>query len=177
MDIRLNSFLKLTVVCLALVIATPLVINGQIFLQLEKFNSPKTIKFVEGDEIEFRLHAYPKTWRTGILEKILIEDETIVLDGDFFQLDELKDIRVYRPWARILGRSFIQFTGAWFGYALILDVFNIGGLFGEDFSVGSDTLVVGGTAFGLGLLLRNVFGRKKFKLGKNSRLRLLDLRF
>lgn len=165
-------------ICISIIGFLPISGQGQIFLQLEKFNSPKTIKFVEGDQIEFRIHAYPKTWRTGILDQILIDDETIVLDGDFFQLDELKDIRIYRPWARVLGRSFIQFTGAWFGYAIFLDVFNIGGLFGEDnFTVGVDTLVVGGTAFGLGLLLRNVFGRKKFKLGKNSRLRLLDLSF
>lgn len=165
------------IVFIAITFAVPGEGSSQIFLQLEKFNSPKTIKFIEGDELEFRLHAYPKTWRTGVLEQILIEEETIVLDGDFFQLDELKDIRIYRPWAQILGRSFIQFSVAWFAYAVVIDLFNIGSLFGEDFQIGADTLIVGGTAFGLGVLFRKVFGRKKFKLGKNSRLRLLDISF
>lgn len=151
--------------------------TSQVFLQLEKFNSPKTIKFVEGDELEFRIHAYPKTWRRGVLEKILIEEETIVLDGDFFQLEELKDVRIERPWAKYLGRTFIQFAGAWFAYAIVIDVFNIGSLFGQEFEIGTDTLLVGGAAFGLGLFIRKVFGKKKFKLGKNSRLRLLDISF
>lgn len=172
----LNTFFKLAL-CIAFVAAHPHTANSQIFLQIEKFNSPKTIKFVEGDQFEFRLHAYPKTWRTGVLEQILIEEETIVLDGDFFQLDELKDIRIYRPWANTLGRSLIQFSVAWFGYALILDAFNIESLFGEDFSIGPDTLIIGGSAFGLGIFIRKVFGRKKFKLGRNSRLRLVDIRF
>jgi hypothetical protein len=145
--------------------------QAQVYLQIEKFNSPKTVKLIPGTPLEFRLHAYPKTWRKGTIEYILYDEQTIALDGDIFHVDELKDIRFTRPWAKQISRSLVTFSGAWFTYGLLITAFD------DNFEFGVDTVAIGGSAFVLGILIKKIFGKKKYKLGKNSRLRVVDLRF
>lgn len=174
----ISIFKQKAVFILAFICFSCLVCQSQIFLQLERFNSPKTIKFIEGDELEFRLHEYPKTWRKGILDRIMLEEERIILDGGIYQLDEIKDLRITRHNLRILGTRFYQFSVVWSTFAAIADLSNAPVALGQDdsFKIGLDTVAISaGSAF-LGFLSRSVFGRKKYKLGKNSRLRFLDLR-
>ncbi len=145
--------------------------QAQVYLQVEKFNSPQTIKLIVGSPLEFRIHAYPKTWRKGTIDYILYDEQTIAVDGDIFHVDELKDIRFDRPWAKQIGASLITFSGVWFTYGLLITAFD------DNFEFGVDTVVVGAGSFVIGYILRKFFGKKKFKLGKNSRLRVVDLRF
>lgn len=154
------------------------IVKGQIFLQLERFNSPKTIKFIEGDELEFRIHDYPKTWRHGILSRIMLEEETIILDGEFFQLQDIKDLRITKYGAQLLGIRMYQFATAWSTFAIIADVANAPVGFGGDetFMIGIDTVAIAGGSVLLGLIFQKILGRKKYKLEKNSRLRFVDLR-
>ena len=146
-------------------------LHSQIYLQVEKYNSLKTIKFQPGDQIDFRLHAYPDTWRRGILSDILVEEQVIILDGDLFKLDDIKDIRIFKPWALGLGLRLQQFAAVWALYAVVLQIVS------DDFDIGIDTVAIGAGSYGLGWLIRKIFGKKRFKLGKNSRLRIIDLRF
>lgn len=153
-------------------------LSAQIFLQLEQFNSPKTIKFIEGDILEFRLHAYPKTWRRGTLSRIMLEEEAIILDGDIFKLQDIKELRITKHGLQLLGIRMYQFAAVWSTFAIIADVANAPVAFGEDdsFKIGIDTAAIAGGAAILGLLFQKILGRKKYKLGKNSRLRFIDLR-
>ncbi len=168
MDIQ-SSFLRYSCIVVFLFFCSTQ-LHSQVYLQLEKFNSLKTIKFEPGSELEFRLHAYPDTWRQGTLSDILVNEQVIILDGDIFKLDDLKDIRIFKPWAHRLGVSLQQFAGAWTLYAVVLQ------LVGE-FEIGRDTVIIGAGSYGIGWLIKKIFGKKKFKLGKNSRLRIVDLRF
>ena len=155
-----------------------LILDAQIFLQLERFNSPKTIKFIEGDRLEFRIHDYPKTWRRGTLDRIMLEEEVIVLDGDIFKLEAIKDIRFTKHGAILFGKRMYQFATVWSTFAIIADLANLPAGFGEDetFEIGIDTVAVAAGAGLIGLFLQKVIGKKKYKLGKNSRLRFVDLR-
>jgi len=167
-----SSTALMSFVCVVyLLIACSTTSHSQVYLQIEKFNSPKTLKLVPGSLLEFKLHAYPKTWRKGPIEYILYDEQTIAVDGDIFHIDEFKDVRFDRPWAKPLGKTLVTFSGAWFGYGLIITVFD------DNFTFGKDTLAVGIGSFVAGVLIQKIFGKKKFKLGKNSRLRVVDLRF
>lgn len=168
---KLNSTAVSLCFVLYCFLASNISTQAQIYLQVEKFNSPETIKLVVGSPLEFRIHAYPKTWRKGTIEYILYDEQTIAIDGDIFHIDEFKDIRFDRPWAKQIGASLITFSGAWIAYGLIITVFD------DNFQFGVDTAVVGAGSFVIGYILRKFFGKKKFKLGKNSRLRVVDLRF
>jgi len=176
-DIKCNNFLKLLTILSILLNGTCL--SAQIFLQLERYNSPKTLKFIEGDKLEFRLLDYPKTWRKGTLSKIMLEEEVIILDGDMFTLQDIKDIRITKHGARLLGTRMYQFAVVWSAFAIIADVANAPVALGEDdsFKIGIDTAAIAGGAVLLGLVFQKILGRKKYKLGKNARLRFVDLRF
>jgi len=47
----------------------------------------------------------------------------------------------------------------------------------DSFKIGIDTAAIAGGAVLLGLVFQKILGRKKYKLGKNARLRFVDLRF
>lgn len=155
-----------------------LILDAQIFLQLERFNSHKTIKFIEGDVLEFRIHDYPKTWRHGTLDRIMLDEETIILDGEFFQLEDIKDLRITKHGAQLLGLRMYQFAAVWSTFAIVADVANAPVAFGEEesFKIGIDTVAIAGGSALLGFVFQKILGRKKYKLGKNSRLRFVDLR-
>jgi len=154
-------------------------VDAQIFLQLERFNSAKTIKFIEGDILEFRTLEYPKTWRKGILQRIMLEEEVIILDGDIFKLEDLKDLRITKHGAKLIGTRFYQFAVVWSTFAIVADVANAPVLLGEEdsFKIGIDTVAIAGGSALLGFIFQKILARKKYKLGKNSRLRILDLRW
>jgi len=153
-------------------------LDAQIFLQLERFNSAKTIKFIEGDVLEFRIHDYPKTWRHGSLDRIMLDEEVIILNGDIFKLEDIKDIRITKHGAQLLGLRMYQFSVVWSTFAIIADVANAPVGLGEDesFKIGIDTAAIAGGSALLGLIFQKIIGRKTYKLGKNSRLRFVDLR-
>ncbi len=148
--------------------------HSQVYLQLETANRTKTIKFAPGDIIEFRTVAFPDTWRTGELGKVLFEAQTIFLDGNLFQLDEIKDLRLVGSsrMAKMLGINFIRFGATVALYTAIADLANI-----NETKFTWNTVIISGAGVLLGTLLRFAVKGKKYKLGKRHRLRLIDHRF
>ncbi len=167
--------LSLFIILLGLLsLATPT--QAQVYLQVEIFNSAKTIKFVPGDLIRFKTKAFPKDWQTGVLEQILLEDNAVVLPGVIFSLDDFKELKILRGWAHTSSYMLNRFGIAWFVFAGIADLANLPAG-PTTFKIGPDTVAIGGAAFGLAAIIKYGFGKKRYKLGKNSRLRLVDLRF
>jgi len=150
--------------------------QAQIYLQIEVFNSAKTIKFVPGDIIRFKTKQFPKDWQTGVLEQILLADNVIILNGVIFNLNEFKEVKILRPWAQTTSFVLNKFGIAWFVFAGIADLANLPAG-PETFKIGPDTVAIGGAALGLAAIIKYGFAKKRYKLGKNSRLRLIDLRF
>lgn len=167
------SFQKILIVCLCFFGSKGL-INSQVFLQLETANKIKTIKFSPGDVIEFRTVAYPDTWRTGELGKVLFEAQTIYLDGNLFQLDEIKDIRLEGSsrFVKFLGINLIRFGATVALYTAILDLADV-----NETQFTWNTVIISSTGIALGSFLRFCIKGKKYKLGKRHRLRLVDHRF
>jgi len=142
--------------------------EAQIVLQLEKFNQVKTFKYLPGTSIIVKQKDYPDVWSRKVISEILVNENTIVFEDEIIPLDDIIGVRQEKPFVKGLSKKLYQFGIAWFTFAGILHVT-------DRFEVGRDTFIVGGSAFALGYGLRALFFRKTFTIGKNSRLRILDL--
>ena len=144
--------------------------SAQKILQIEKRNSPKTTKIFIGDEIMYRL-PNDKTWYTGFITDLLVEEKLIALEDRYLPLDSITALGSYRPWSKAAGTSLFFFGAGWSGMALV------GTLTDGNPSTHyrwSDAAVTG-AAWGLSYLTPRLFRYRKIKIGKRRRLRLLDL--
>lgn len=144
---------------------------AQVYLQLERYNSTKTIKFYAGDILEFRLKEFPETWRKEEIVDLVPDQQLIVFESTYYHIDELKNIRLRFPAVRKIGERMMQFSAAWFVYGAIAS------LASDTYNIGPGDVIVGGSFVGVGFLLRDFFSKKKIKLGKRRRLRVMDTRF
>jgi len=145
--------------------------NGhtQIFLQLEKYNKTKVHKLATGSIFECKLKKYPDHWQSYTIDRIMPEENALIMNGEIFSLSDFSEVRIRNKWAKGLAVRLYQFAVVWFTYAGILAATG-------DYEIRTDTFIIGGTSITLGLLIEKIFGTKKFKIGKNARLRIIDLR-
>lgn len=143
--------------------------HAQIFLQLEKYNKTKVYKLAPGSIFECKLHKYPEHWQNYTIDRIIPEEKALIMNGEIFSLSDFSEVRIRNKWAKGLARKLYQFGFVWFTYAGILAITG-------DYEIRKDTFIIGGTSISLGLLVEKIFATKKFKIGKNSRLRIIDLR-
>ncbi|MBT8231012.1 MAG: hypothetical protein HKO66_11880 [Saprospiraceae bacterium] len=163
------KFIIRLIICLSILHTTNLCFS-QVFLQLEKANSLNSIKFYEGDVIEFKLKAFPKTWRKEELMTIKPEENILVFESTFYKLEEFHSIKLQKPWAKSVGTKLVQFSAAWYLYGGIASVAS------EDYTMSKDEIIIGGVIAAIGAFVRSAFSKKVFKLNKRKRLRILDLR-
>jgi len=146
-------------------------LDADVFLQIEKVNKVKSVKLTTGTELYFKLKEYPDTWRIADIQNILAEDNTLILDGNIYTLDEFSAVSIPRkPFARSLGKQLQNFGIVWSvlgGLATLAD---------GDLELQTEEFAIGPGAFVIGTLLRMLPKRKKFNLEKNARLRIIDLR-
>lgn len=142
--------------------------EAQTFVQLEVFNSTKTIKYAPGQKIVYKTKALPDEWQKQKIESILYEDNIIVFPRGMVEIDEITHIKTRNPLAYSLSRMLYVFAGS----ALIFG--GIGDLVQQQLSPGLFLYTLGPA--GLGFFLDKVVTTKVYYLNKNSRLRLLDLR-
>lgn len=143
--------------------------DAQVVLYMEIMTEEKPIKYYEGQNLMFKHKDYPDEWQSIKLERIMDEEKIILYDGGMLNLSDIKEIRRSRPWATALGYSLQTFGVVWFGYG------GLAHLFADSFSFGVDTFVIGSTALVSGWLLRKLFRFKKYKIGRTTRLKILDL--
>jgi hypothetical protein len=144
---------------------------SQVFLQIEKMNSPKSIKLQVGTTLEYTLKEYPDVWRKEVIRAIHYDGNLIVLDEGYRTLDEINQIRLYRPWAKKTGYGLMQFGAGWFlfgGIATLVD---------SEYTMSGREIVIGGVFASVGYLIKTLFYKKKLTMGKNARLRIVDIRF
>lgn len=145
--------------------------SGQLFLQLERYNNPASIKFYIDQTLEFRLKAYPKTWRKERIIDLIPEEQLVVFEDSYYHIDEFKDIRRRFKTVKTLGERLMQFSAAWFVYGAVAT------LASDGYTMSNREIILGGSVATIGLLLRDVFSKKKIKLTKKRRLRVMDTRF
>ena len=155
-------------ICLLVCCLFAMCTDAQIVMQLEKINQVKTYKYLSGSTILIKQKAYPDVWTRKTISEILVNDNTIVFEDLIVPLDDIIAVKHQRPIIKGLSRKLYQFGVTWFAFAGVLHLT-------DRFEFGRDTLLVGGSAFALGYAIRAIFYTRTFKIGKNSRLRILDL--
>lgn len=146
-----------------------IVAQCQVFLQIEKFNSPHSIKMMEGDYIQIKTYAYPDDWRAMRIEQIMVDDNVIIFSDDMLSITEISEARIRKNTVKQVALLLETFGITWFTFAGILQVVG-------RWDFGVDTAVIGGTALIGGYVLDKTKGHSVYKMGKNARLRIVDLR-
>ncbi len=139
---------------------------AQRFLQIETINDPSTIKLVEGERFEYKIFQSDE-WLSGKIQKLMVQENTIVFPDALVSIDQISHIRRYRPIASYLGKGLMTFGAGWFVF---------GGLAAAsgNYQFGTDTFVIGGTALAAGWLIQKFFYKRTLLIGKKYRLRLID---
>jgi hypothetical protein len=148
-------------------------LSGQspIFLQLERFNNPKSIKFYEGETLEFRLKEYPDTWKKHEIIDFKADEQLVVFEEQYYSIEEFKDLRIRHNVVKSLGNRFMQASAVWFVYG------GIATLAVDNYTIGKRDVILGGSVALIGLLMNKVFDKRRVRLSKKKRLRVMDLRF
>jgi len=165
------KLLKGLIIWLSLISSSP-ELHSQIYLQLERANSTETIKFYEGDYLQFKLKEYPKTWRNEEILVIKPEENIIVFEDNFYHIEDLHSIRLSKKWAKSVGTKMMLFSASWFVFG------GIGTLASGEggYKMSEREIIIGGLFASVGYFIRTVFSKKKIKLNKWKRLRIIDLR-
>lgn len=150
-------------------LSTSSLVDAQVYLQIETFNSPKTIKFVEGESIWIKTYEDGAEYELMEIEEIMIKENVVVFDRAFLALESIKEVRIERRGVEAMSNLLIGFGVSWFAFAGILEL-------ADRWDFGTDTAIIGGAAIGSGLMIKKSIGKKRYRMGKNSRLRIIDLR-
>lgn len=146
-------------------------ISGQKVLQLEKRNSPKTIKYHEGDILTFKTHDYSQ-WQHLEIFKIYVDQDSIVTDSGFIYIGDISHVL---PIPVMNASATMTSIFGTFGITVLAYTL-IDPLMGKPYNwlafyAGITSLGIAGVShFLLPVLLKK-------KIGKKYQIRLLDLTF
>ena len=146
--------------------------NGvaQKFLQIEKYGKTKVTKFYIGDELTYQIKGDKKTWYTGTINDLIIDENLILFENRAVKMKDITAIRTFKNavLSRSLSFQLYAFAGGFGLFSLLASAVGW-------WQISAFTIIVVGTAFLAGLLVRHIFKWKTYKLGKRKWLRMLDL--
>lgn len=167
--INLNIF-KLAFVCTLLMYFGPVTeSSGQVVLYMEIMGEEKPIKYYEGQMLSFKSAEYPDEWQNVKIDRIIDEEKLVLYAGGMLKLADITDIRRSRGWANTIGYMLQTFGTAWLAFG------GVAHFSYSNFTFGGDTLAIGATAIASGWLMRKLLKFKKYKIGRRTRLKILDL--
>lgn len=125
----------------------------------------KRIKMAEGDEIRFRLKGEELPHTDYIAQ---IKDSTIVLGELDFEIpiSHIEQLYFRRKWIAALGPK-LNYMGL--GFLASALMYRAGYFYSP-----KESVIIGGSFIGVAQLSK-AFRVKRFKIGENSRLRIIDL--
>ncbi|GLR17958.1 hypothetical protein [Portibacter lacus] len=144
--------------------------NAQVFVQLEIFNDPKALKYAVGDQITYQVNYNPGVWNKGKIEKILVDENTLLLNNEILQIEHVTDFMLFRNSVQYLGGTVQTFGVVWLVQGALAATF------GENTSW-TRVLSIGGGSFVGGWLFRKLFYKIPVKINDKNRLRIIDTRF
>ncbi len=144
-------------------------INAQVFVQLEKYNSLKRIKFFPGQSISYRTTLGKKIWYHGTIQAIDPLQKLLYLDHTILKIKDITHVKSYknRTWSNAIAQSLRIFGISWTAFA-IADQF-VGN---TDWRVNA---IAAGGAIALSLPIQLIFKSKTHKIGPKYKLRIIDL--
>ena len=165
----MRSTLPFAVCLVSLVLyLSPTILSAQKFIQLEKSNKARTIKFYTGEEITYRLKSDTE-WFTATITDVQMDSQRVALDLKYLPVSDIVAIRLQYPGIlRSLGPSFMIFGASWAGFSLIGAAF-------YDYKLTAGTAIVPGTGLAAGFILHQIFKSKKIKLNERRRLRAVEV--
>lgn len=145
--------------------------RAQLYLQMERFGKAEVVKFSPGTELTYRLKGQ-KEWETSVLERLLPEENKILLGIRYIDPSQIDAIRSFHPqrWSRPIGTNLYIFGASWTGFALGASVADPN----DPYSVGD--AIVAASAIGSGFLLQKLFRHRTYRFGEKRWLRILDMR-
>lgn len=146
----------------------PAGLAAQKFLQLEKTNRTRTVKFYAGEDFTYRLKGKTE-WYTSTITDVQMDSQRVAFDLKFVRVSDIEAVRLQYPGIlRSLGPSFMIFGASWAGFSLIGAAF-------DDYKLTPGTAIVTGTAVATGFVLHQIFKNKRVKLGERRRLRAVEV--
>ncbi len=145
-------------------------LQGQKFMQIETYGSPKTKKLFKGAEISYQLKDQD-TWHTQTIEDFLVDRNLLVLEDRYVNINDIAALKFQRGFVQGVSASLLWFGIGWSGFALV------GTLTDGDPETHyewSDAIVTA-TAISSSWLMNKLLGTRKVKIGKRKKLRMLDL--
>ena len=152
-------------------IANP--IFGQKLLQIEKVGSLKTQRYYIGDEVVFQLKGETENyWYKERIEDILVDSKAVLFTNRVIKIADIAKVRSFknRGWSRSLSDNAFVASGSFVGLSLLAAATT-------EFMLRTATVIIPGSAIVAGLIIRLIFRRKTYRMGKRKRLRVLDLNF
>ena len=92
--------------------------NAQVFVQLELFNDPIAKKFGIGDKITYRVNYNQEIWSKGIIEEILISENTLILNNAIIPIKQISDFMLYRNSSSIMTPILIYYFSLMVGFLI-----------------------------------------------------------
>lgn len=147
-------------------------ISAQKFLQLEKRNSLKTMRFNIGDEITFRTKQGGKDWYTRAIWDLDREQGQLFLNNTIIKLEDITHVRTHknRSWSKTIARTLQTNALTWVAYNGVDNLVYDGGDWGT-------TLVVAGASALISIPLELIFKWERHNVKTRKRLRIMDITF
>jgi hypothetical protein len=141
-------------------------LTAQKFIQVEKSNSTKTVKWYIGNEINIQLEGEEDNWRKYVIQDIDYENKTIEFPTGKIALSKIAKVRTEIGLTQKIGNTLMTFGLAATAIDGISIAINRGGGF---------FIIVGPISFVTGWLIKKLFKYKTYKMSKDIRLRAMDL--
>lgn len=143
-------------------------VSAQKFVQLEKANKARTIKFYQGQDITYRLKGNTE-WYTSTITDVQMDSQRVALDLKYLPVSDIAAIRLQYPGIlRSLGPMFMIFGASWVGFSLVGAAF-------DHYKLNAGTAIVSGTGLASGFILHQIFKNKRVALGERRRLRAVEV--
>ena len=165
----------LRIVCVFLFLLVGLNIDGQVYLQVEQAETTDLERFSVGDRFVFKTKDI-EGWQKGTLERLLPVPQSILFDDAIVNLSEVSHVRLYRPAASALGRTFMFFGASWLVAGGVIEGLRQINAIDTQYEFGWDTVVIGAGAIASGYLIDKILGSTVRKINKRNRVRIIDLR-
>lgn len=141
---------------------------GQKFIQLERVNRARTVKFYAGDPLTYRFKGDPM-WHNSLITDVSMDSQRVAFDGRFWNLSEVDAIRLQYPGLlRASGPMLMIFGVSWAGFSLIGAAF-------DNYPLTAQTAIISGSGLVIGFGLKQLFKHRNVRLGERRRLRAVEI--
>lgn len=147
-------------------------LTAQRYLQLEKRNSPETIKYTTGEVISVKLHD-SKNWYSGTIYDFNFEQEAIIFESRIIKLEDIKFIR--RGKSGYVNNLMRGFTTSMMGFGATWAILSLGDALATERSFTKGDAYLSAGSMATGYLLAKFFTTRKYKIGNKWRFRMLNL--